>query len=109
AGVKLITNCGVEGVVKKADGSFELTVSESGLASETPTLPRRTLACDKLLLATGGCRTPALGQLAVLLGHTLEAPVPSLFTFHIDAPWLRELAGVSVESAEAAVPSGSLS
>ena len=45
-----------------------------------------------------------MGQLAVSLGHTLEPPVPSLFTFHIATPWLRELAGVSVEPAEASVP-----
>jgi len=51
------------------------------------------LECDKLLLAIGGCRTPALGQLAISLGHTLEPPVPSLFTFHIETPWLRELSG----------------
>src|SRR5206468_3836183 len=61
------------------------------------------ISCDKLLLATGGCRTPALGQLAVSLGHSLEAPVPSLFTFHIATPWLRELAGISIETAEASV------
>jgi predicted Rossmann fold flavoprotein len=42
--------------------------------------------------------------LAVSLGHTLEPPVPSLFTFHIAAPWLRELAGISVESAEVSLP-----
>ncbi len=46
--------------------------------------------CDRLLLATGGCRVPALGQLAVSLGHTLEPPVPSLFTFHLETPWVRE-------------------
>jgi predicted Rossmann fold flavoprotein len=57
-----------------------------------------------LLLAIGGCRTPALGQLAVSLGHALEPPVPSLFTFHIEVPWLRGLAGVSVENVEASVP-----
>ena len=60
--------------------------------------------CDKLLLAIGGCRTPALGQLAVSLGHTLEPPVPSLFTFHIETPWLHELAGISVEDVETSVP-----
>jgi predicted Rossmann fold flavoprotein len=59
-------------------------------------------------LATGGCRKPALGQLAVSLGHTLEPPVPSLFTFHIETPWLRELAGISVESVEASVPDAGL-
>jgi predicted flavoprotein YhiN len=62
------------------------------------------LACDRLLLATGGCRAAAAGQLAVSLGHTLEPPVPSLFTFHIETPWLRELAGISVEPVEALVP-----
>ena len=70
--------------------------------------PCRVGICDKLLLATGGCRTPALGQLAVSLGHTLEPPVPSLFTFHVTTPWLRELAGISVESVEASVPGAGL-
>jgi predicted Rossmann fold flavoprotein len=91
AGIKLRANCGVESVVKKSDG-FELTLSNG-----------EKMTCDKLLLAIGGCRIPALGQLAVSLGHTLEAPVPSLFTFHIETPWLRGLAGVSVETVEASV------
>ena len=92
AGVKLKNNCGLESVLKKPEG-FELKLSDG-----------ETIACDKLLLATGGCRTPALGQLAVSLGHSLEAPVPSLFTFHIEKPWLRELAGISVEKVEASIP-----
>lgn len=92
-GVKLIANCGVESAAKNTDGTFTLTLSNG-----------ETMVADRLLLATGGCRTPALGQLAVSLGHTLEPPVPSLFTFHIGAPWLHELAGVSLDSAEASVP-----
>lgn len=93
AGIKLKANCGVESVAKKSGSGFNLTLSNG-----------EKLACDKLLLATGGCRTPALGQLAVSLGHSLEPPVPSLFTFHVAMPWLRELAGVSVETVEASVP-----
>ena len=116
AGVRLIPNCGVERVVKKPDGGFTLTLSngagaihEVGAHGVTrPTTASgdepETLACDQLLLAIGGCRTPALGQLAVSLGHTLEPPVPSLFTFHVNTPWLRELAGVSVETVEVSVP-----
>lgn len=96
AGVQLVTNCSVERVTKSIDG-FELVLSNG-----------ETLSCHKLLLATGGCRTPALGQLAVSLGHTLEPPVPSLFTFHIETPWLRELAGVSMESGEVSVPAANL-
>src|ERR1043166_6985581 len=97
AGVTLLTNHGVEAVRKHSDGRFIVTTSRDG-----------ERVCEKLLLATGGCRTPALGQLAVSLGHTLEPPVPSLFTFHIETPWLRELAGVSVGSVEASVPGTAL-
>lgn len=89
AGVALLANHGVDSIRKLSDGTFIVNTSQGG-----------ERICDKLLLATGGCRTPALGQLAVSLGHTLEPPVPSLFTFHIESPWLRELAGVSVESVE---------
>src|SRR5215831_14805786 len=92
AGATLLANHGVESVRKHSDGSFIVNTSQGG-----------ERVCDKLLLATGGCRTPALGQLAVSLGHTLEPPVPSLFTFHIATPWLRALAGISVKMAEVSV------
>jgi len=97
AGVTLLPNHGVEAVRKHSDGRLIVSTSQG-----------EERVCEKLLLATGGCRTPALGQLAVSLGHTLEPPVPSLFTFHIETPWLRELAGVSVESVEALVAGGRL-
>ena len=95
-GVKLLTRRGVERA-KVSDGRFKLTVSGGEI-----------IECERLLLATGGCRTPALGALAVSLGHTLQAPVPSLFTFHIDLPWLHELAGISVEPAEVNIPDTTL-
>ena len=92
-GVRLRPNCGVAGVRRHPDGEFELTLTDG-----------ETLHCDRLLLATGGCRAAVAGQLAVSLGHTLEPPVPSLFTFMIAIPWLRELAGVVIEPAEVSVP-----
>ena len=92
AGVKLQTNCGVESVAKNSGGGFDLTLSGGG-----------KMFCNRLLLAIGGCRTPAIGRLAVSLGHALEPPVPSLFTFHVEVPWVRKLAGVSVETVEASV------
>jgi predicted Rossmann fold flavoprotein len=91
AGVKLQLNSGVESV-KRIEGGFALQLASG-----------RTLECERLLLATGGCRSEALGQMAISLGHTLEPPVPSLFTFQIELPWLRALAGVSVENVEVAV------
>jgi predicted Rossmann fold flavoprotein len=93
AGVKLRTDCGVDQIAQRSEGGFDLTLSNG-----------ETLSCDRLLLATGGCRSEAAGQMAVSLGHTLESPVPSLFTFHLETPWLQELAGVTVESVDASVP-----
>ena len=96
AGVKMFTNCGAL-AVKKTGEAFQLTTSDG-----------RTLQCERLLLATGGTRTPAMGKLVETLGHSLEAPVPSLFTFHIEANWVRELAGVSVPRVEVSVPGTNL-
>jgi predicted Rossmann fold flavoprotein len=93
AGVQLLPNRALVRVARLAPGGFEL-----GFANG------ETLQCERLLLAMGGCRVPAAGQLAVSLGHTLEPPVPSLFTFHVDAPWLRELAGISVPAVEVSLP-----
>jgi len=125
AKVKLRLNCGVESAVKNADGGFKVTLATErrshvgvhALACHPNKLklelqhaeavlgaPGETLVCDRLLLATGGCRAAAAGQLAVSLGHTLEPPVPSLFTFRTESPWLRSLAGISVEPVEVSVP-----
>ena len=93
AGVELVANRAPERATRRTEGGFEL-----GFGDGT------TLGCERLMLATGGCRVPAAGQLAVSLDHTLEPPVPSLFSFHIAAPWLRELAGISVSAAEVTLP-----
>jgi predicted Rossmann fold flavoprotein len=89
AGVEMRVNAGVEAITH-ANGLFTLTLANG-----------ETLQAEKVMLATGGCRVPAMGQLAVSLGHTLEPPVPSLFTFHIDIPWVHELAGIVIEPVEA--------
>lgn len=59
----------------------------------------KSILADRLLLATGS--NPQGYRLAQSLGHTIVPPVPSLFTFTIPDPQLRELAGVAVESAHA--------
>jgi hypothetical protein len=56
------------------------------------------------LLATGGARDVAGAVIARDLGHTIEPPVPSLFSLHIATPWLRELPGVSFADVELSVP-----
>jgi predicted Rossmann fold flavoprotein len=90
AGVNMRVNAGVETITHGTNG-FNLALPNGEM-----------LQADRVLIATGGCRVPAMGALAVSLGHTLEPPVPSLFTFHIDAPWVHELAGIVIEPVEAA-------
>ncbi|WP_416233610.1 NAD(P)/FAD-dependent oxidoreductase [Cronbergia sp. UHCC 0137] len=82
AGVELLIGTPVVGVKCKEKG-FEI-ILKSG----------ETKNSDRLLLATGNS---LIGyKLAKELGHQIEAPVPSLFTFNIGDPQLRSLAGISV-------------
>ena len=97
AGVKLRLNSAVESVSKNTTGQFELALTGG-----------EKISSDRLLLATGGCRAALAGQLAASLGHTLASPVPSLFTFQIESPWLCSLAGVSLELTEVSVPAAKL-
>ncbi len=53
------------------------------------------LRCDHILLATGS--QPAGLQLAESLGHTIQPPVPSLFTLNVPDSPLVELSGISVQ------------
>jgi len=82
AGVELLTRSAVR-AVGSADGRFVVTLGGGELTAR------------KLLLATGG--SPQAHTWAAALGHTLEAPVPSLFTFNVQDTRLTGLAGVSVD------------
>jgi predicted Rossmann fold flavoprotein len=86
AGVRVRSATPVSAVTR-GDRGFELTL-RSG----------ERLRCDRLLLATGS--SPQGYRFAQALGHGIEPPVPSLFTFNIPDPHLRELAGVAIESAQ---------
>jgi predicted Rossmann fold flavoprotein len=97
-GVELRAHCGVEEARRGEGGGFELRLSTG-----------ETMRCDHLILATGGCRSMAGAGLAHSLGHTIEEPVPSLFTFQIEQPWLNQLAGISVDPVKATIPGTKLS
>jgi len=62
------------------------------------------VAADRVLLATGGGKSSAGLAIAAALGHGVEPPVPSLFTFHVDDPRLKGLEGLACPAAAAAVP-----
>ena len=56
-----------------------------------------SLTCKHLILATGS--SPEGYANAESLGHTIAAPVPSLFTFNVPTSPLKELSGISVDLA----------
>jgi predicted Rossmann fold flavoprotein len=97
AGVKVVTSLGVRTVERSPTG-------ESGSAFWLTLTDDSNLRCEQLLLATGGNKSSAGLIIAEKLGHSIEPPVPSLFTFHIDDKRLEGLSGVSVPDATTSVP-----
>jgi predicted Rossmann fold flavoprotein len=93
AGVVVRTQCGV----RAARSGFEVDLTTG-----------ETIACDRLLVATGGAKGGGGGEIARRFGHEIVPPVPSLFTFHVDDPRLAGLPGVSVADAAVGVPASSL-
>ncbi len=86
AGVNLRTNVLVQKIERLGDRKFDVILKNG-----------ENIICDRLLLATGS--SPSGYAIARSLGHELEPPVPSLFTFNIKDSKLHELAGVSVNPA----------
>lgn len=82
AGVQLQTHSLVTHVAAH-DQHFHITLRSGNV-----------ITSDRVLLATGS--HPRGYQIAQQLGHTLQPPVPSLFTFNVADPRLQELAGISV-------------
>ena len=85
AGVILRTGTVVNSVKKNLDQGFEIILKNGEI-----------LQCNSVLIATGS--NPLGYRWAKQLGHTIEPPVPSLFTFQIKDPRLQGLAGVTVEN-----------
>lgn len=95
-GIQLETRAGVEGIRALQEG-VELKVRKGS-----------AVLYDKLVVATGG--SPKRKGLEWLeeLGHKIEEPVPSLFTFNMPGNGITELAGISVENVSATVQGSKL-
>ena len=97
AGVDLRTGVGVKTVKQFVDAEeqsyFQVELKNG-----------RLMKCDRLLLATGS--NPLGYRWAKNVGHKIESPVPSLFTFNIKDPRLEGLAGVTVKKAQVRLGTG---
>jgi len=88
AGVQVRTGSSLLSVEKAHKNGFKLEVR-----SEAKTIPLHT---KFLLIATGSDRKTL--EIIHSLGHTVEEPVPSLFTFNVKDARIAGLAGVSMEN-----------
>jgi predicted Rossmann fold flavoprotein len=90
-GILIKMSCGVT-ALKQEGEELALTLSNN-----------QVIQYDKVILATGG--SPKLTGLDWLarLGHKIETPVPSLFTFNMPQEPIRNLMGVVVENAIAKI------
>lgn len=95
-GVNIMMNREVKRIQKphnsKVQNSFLLEFSSG-----------ETLPSDYIVVACGGYPKASMFSWLVNLGHHIEDPVPSLFTFNMPGNSITELMGVSVENASVKV------
>ncbi|WP_242919163.1 NAD(P)/FAD-dependent oxidoreductase [Pontibacter liquoris] len=94
-GVQVRTNTGVTGIEPITGGSqqkYTLHLSSG-----------QSITADKVLVCTGGNPKTTGYDWLRALGHPIQEPVPSLFTFNVPGSPFKELQGVSVPSARVRV------
>ena len=96
AGVVIHTSEGVTSIIKNED-TFDLETDAGN-----------SYMAANVLIATGGTRIDAGAKLAARLGHELQPPTPSLFTFKVTDPRLDGLLGLSANPAEVSIQQSKL-
>ena len=91
AGVGVYTSQGVTSIAESIDHFDVMTTTGNSYTAAN------------VLIATGGTRQAAGAELAASLGHSLQPPAPSLFTFKIKDPRIEGLSGLSVTPAEVSI------
>ncbi len=97
-GVEIIMQSEVISVQSGVNGGFTIQTSNS-----------QRLTPNYVCIATGGYPKSSMFNWLRKIGHTIEEPVPSLFTFNMPGNPITELMGVSVEKAGVKVAGSKLS
>jgi predicted Rossmann fold flavoprotein len=95
-GVQIILNTEVKDLMRTAE-SWTLTINRPG--ANLPSSPSLQTA-DFICVACGGYPKLSMFEWIRKLGHTIEEPVPSLFTFNMPGNPVTKLMGVSVDQAQ---------
>jgi predicted Rossmann fold flavoprotein len=86
--VEIVTECDVRQISPKFSGGFEISTQSEKIEA------------DKVIVATGGAPKSSGLDWLKQLGHQIEVPVPSLFTFNIEDSILHSLSGIAVNPAK---------
>ena len=90
--VNIVLNTEVKSIQTKMDGGFILNTNTTAITT------------DKIIVTTGGQAKQEGFNWLKELGHNIENPVPSLFTFNVPNNSITELMGTSVEVAKVKIP-----
>jgi hypothetical protein len=96
-GIKVLKNSSIVGITSlnenKENGDYAWAIKTI----------RNTYQAKKILVATGS--NPKIWELLRQMGHTIVAPVPSLFTFNIQDERITGIQGVSTNASIKIIPS----
>ncbi len=82
-GIDILTGQSVQSIYK-GEGYWKVDTNQ------------QSFKCDNLVMTTGS--NPKIWEMMEALGHTIEAPVPSLFTFNIKDSRIKDLMGLSAQT-----------
>lgn len=88
-GIEIKKSEGVSGFQKSDKGTWKVITNQN------------EYTCNKLVVTAGSSKP--MWKLLTDIGHTVVAPVPSLFTFNIKDPLLVDLPGVAVQNVEVSI------
>ncbi|MEJ0105968.1 MAG: NAD(P)/FAD-dependent oxidoreductase [Bacteroidota bacterium] len=91
-GVEIKMNSDVKEIIYKEEKFHIELVSPAAIAPQL-------LSADYLTIASGGYPKSSMFEWIKRTGHSIEEPVPSLFTFNLPGNAITQLMGVSVEKA----------
>lgn len=90
--VRVLTKTKVEAIEPLKNDGFRLKIHKSN-----------PITCERLVVATGGYNRENAYSWLKDLGHSVNTPVPSLFTFNFRDKIFADLAGISVEHAKVSI------
>ena len=96
-GVQILMNAEVKSL-KREEEKFQLQLSDL-----------RLLTSDFVCIACGGYPKTQMFEWLTRLGHSVEEPVPSLFTFNIPGHSITQLMGIAVTDAQVKIAGSKLS